>query len=114
MKKSDLVAGYAMSRFYSLRLGRTKKLNRQRGNSQEAQSEQEELLSGSSLTFSWPEEFGEQLLFVISFPLLFCMKYTIPDVKYEGIRPMLNGYIFLFTFIGSIIDVRYMFLNTAV
>ena len=106
MKKSDIVAGYAMSRFYSLRLGRTKKMNRQKGGSEEATSESEELLPGSSLAFSWPEELGEQILFVISFPLLFCMKYTIPDVKYEGVRPMLNGYIFLFTFVGSIIVVE--------
>lgn len=81
------------------------KLNRQRGGDQEVASEEEELLEGSSLVFQWPEEFGEQVVFLISFPLLFCMKYTVPDVKYAGVKPMLNGYIFLFTFAGSIIEV---------
>ena len=71
-------------------------------------SEEEELLEGSSLVFQWPEEFGEQVVFLISFPLLFCMKYTVPDVKYAGVKPMLNGYIFLFTFAGSIIEVGNM------
>lgn len=76
--KNEVVAGYALSRFYALKMPKCKRIQQ---NMSTVSEEEDDTLYGNSLALNCPEDPKEQFWFTICLPISICLKYTIPDVR---------------------------------
>lgn len=113
---NDSLANYAVKRFYALKCtnaksqisdgeeGKPLKDNNETNEDQEKIDNEYSL--GSPYALDWPAK-GDScfsgLMKIVCIPLLIPLKFTIPDVKYDKIKNLCNGYIFIISFFMSII-----------
>lgn len=102
---------YAIARLYHRHMARNMSASKIDESGEIPQDDEDNNLEGSSLSWDFPTCKGglsnmvAVIFFWFTFPLKIVLKYTIPDLRYKGVKALLGGKIVVVSFVLCLVHI---------